>query len=71
MEKKALKELELLHKDVAKNKLILDKEKEKFINQIKQINKEEILPKIPEPPKKLTLWQKIKILLSGNQKSWR
>ena len=36
MEKKALKELELLHKDVAKNKLILDKEKEKFINQIKK-----------------------------------
>ena len=54
MEKKALKELELLHKDVSKNKLILDKEKEKFINQIKQIKKEDILPKVPEPQKKLT-----------------
>ena len=65
MEKKALKELELLHKDVVKNKLILDKEKEKFINQIKQINKEEILPKIPEPPKKLTLWQRLIKVLMG------
>ena len=65
MEKKALKELGLLHKDVVKNKLILDKEKEKFINQIKQINKEEILPKIPEPPKKLTLWQRLIKVLMG------
>jgi hypothetical protein len=65
MEKKALKELESLHKDVVKNKLILDKEKEKFINQIKQINKEEILPKIPEPPKKLTLWQRLIKVLMG------
>jgi hypothetical protein len=65
MEKKALKELKLLHKDVEKNKLILDKEKEKFINQIKQINKEDILPKPPEPPKKLTLWQKLIKVLMG------
>ena len=65
MGKKALKELELLHKDVVKNKLILDKEKEKFINQIKQINKEEILPKIPELPKKLTLWQRLIKVLMG------
>ena len=65
MEKKALKELESLHKDVAKNKLILDKEKEKFINQIKQINKEDILPKAPEPIKKLTLWQKLIKVLMG------
>ena len=65
MEKKALKELELLHKDVVKNKLILDKEKEKFINQIKQINKEDILPKVPEPQKKLTLWQKLIKVLMG------
>lgn len=65
MEKKALKELELLHKDVVKNKLILDKEKEKFINQIKQINKEDLLPKPPEPIKKLTLWQKLIKVLMG------
>jgi hypothetical protein len=65
MEKKALKELELLHKDVEKNKLILDKEKEKFINQIKQINKEDIIPKPPEPPKKLTLWKRLHKVLMG------
>jgi hypothetical protein len=65
MEKKALKELELLHKDVVKNKLILDKEKEKFINQIKQINKEDIIPKPPEPLKKLTLWEKLIKVLMG------
>jgi hypothetical protein len=65
MEKKALKELELLHKDVEKNKLILDKEKEKFINQIKQIKKEDLLPKPPEPIKKLTLWQKLIKVLMG------
>lgn len=65
MGKKALKELELLHKDVAKNKLILDKEKEKFIYQIKQINKEDILPKVPEPQKKLTIWQRLIKVLMG------
>jgi hypothetical protein len=65
MEKKALKELQLLHKDVEKNKLILDKEKEKFINQIKQINKEDILPKPPEQPKKLTIWQRLSKVLMG------
>ena len=65
MEKKALKELKLLHKDVEKNKLILDKEKEKFINQIKKIKKEDILPKVPESPKKLTLWQKLIKVLMG------
>jgi hypothetical protein len=65
MEKKALKKLELLHKDVAQNKLILDKEKEKFINQIKQIKKEDLLPKPPEPIKKLTLWQKLIKVLMG------
>ena len=65
MEKRALKKLELLHKDVAQNKLILDKEKEKFINQIKQIKKEDLLPKPPEPIKKLTLWQKLIKVLMG------
>ena len=65
MEKKALKELELLHKDVEKNKLILDKEKENFINQIKQINKEDIFPKTPEVQKKLTLWQRLIKVLMG------
>jgi len=64
-EKKALKELELLHKDVVKNKLILDNEKEKFVNQIKQIKKEDIFLKPPESFKKLTLWQRLHKVLMG------
>jgi hypothetical protein len=64
-EKKALKELELLHKDVVKNKLILDNEKEKFVNQIKQIKKEDIFSKSPESFKKLTLWQRLHKVLMG------
>ena len=36
--------------------------KQKYIQEIKGLKKEEIFQK----PKKLTLWQKIKILLSGN-----
>ena len=65
MEKKALKELELLNKDIVKNKIILDRDKEDFANKIKQIKKEDILPKPPEPPKKLTLWQKLHKVLMG------
>jgi hypothetical protein len=60
-----LKELQQLHNDVEKNKIILNKEKEKFINQIKQINKEDIFPKTPEPPKKLTIWQRLHKVLMG------
>jgi hypothetical protein len=63
MEKKASKELELLNRDIIKNKTILNLEKESFINKIKQVNKEDILPKSPEPIKKLTLWQRIKVLM--------
>jgi hypothetical protein len=39
----------------------LDINKKKLIADIKKIKKEELFPK----PKKLTLWQKIKILLLG------
>ena len=28
-----------------------------------QIRKEDVVPKQPEPPKKLTLWQRIKVLM--------
>ena len=65
MGKKVLKELQQLRNDVEKNKIILNKEKEKFINQIKQINKEDIFPKTPEPPKKLTIWQRLHKVLMG------
>ena len=36
--------------------------KQSYINEIKKIKKEEMF----KAPKKLTLWQKIKILLLGN-----
>jgi len=39
----------------------LDNNKKKLINDIKKIKKEELFPK----PIKLTLWQKIKIILLG------
>jgi hypothetical protein len=62
MEKKALKELEQLNKDIFKSKVELNFEKEKFIKTIKKIKKEDILPK---PPEKLTLWMRIKKVLMG------
>lgn len=39
----------------------LDREKEKIINQIKGISKEDLFPK----PVKLSLWKRIKIILLG------
>ena len=59
MGKKALKELELLNRDMIKNELNLKRDKEILIEKIKQIRKEDVVPKQPEPPKKLTLWQRI------------
>jgi hypothetical protein len=39
----------------------LDRNKQKIVNDIKKIKKEDLFPK----PKKLTLWQKIKVILLG------
>ena len=63
MKKKVLKELEHLENDSIKNQLLLKTEKEKLINELKTLTKEDILPKPPEPPKKLTLWQRISKVL--------
>ena len=63
MGKKALKELELLNRDIIKNELILKRDKEILIDKIKQIRKEDVVPKQLEPPKKLTLWERIKVLM--------
>jgi hypothetical protein len=63
MGKKALKELELLNRDMIKNELILKRDKEILIDKIKQIRKEDVVPKQLEPPKKLTLWERIKVLM--------
>jgi hypothetical protein len=48
-----------LKNEIEKDVLELEKEKLKFINQIKNFKKEEIV----EKPKKLSLWQKIKLVL--------
>jgi hypothetical protein len=39
----------------------LDRNKQKIVNDIKKIKKEDLFPK----PVKLTLWQKIKVILLG------
>jgi hypothetical protein len=62
MAKKVLKELEKLNKEKVKNFIDLESEKEKLIKEITQIKKEDIIPK---PPKKLSLWNRIKKVLMG------
>jgi hypothetical protein len=51
-----------LQKEIIKDKIILEQEKSKLIDNIKKLKKEDILPK---PPEKLTLWQRIKKVLMG------
>jgi hypothetical protein len=45
-----------------KDKIELEKEKSDLINELKKYKKEDILPK---PPKRITLWQRIKKVLMG------
>lgn len=61
MSQRTEKILNWLNSEKNKDKRQLEKEKELLIKQIKKLNKEDFFPK----PKKLTLWQKIKILISG------
>jgi hypothetical protein len=60
--KKNLQQLEWLQNEIINDKIILDQEKLKLIDNIKKLKKEDILPK---PPEKLTLWQRIKKVLMG------
>jgi len=60
MSQRTEKILNWLNSEKNKDKRQLEKEKELLIKQIKKLNKEDFFPK----PKKLTLWQKIKILIS-------
>jgi hypothetical protein len=62
MAKKVLKELEKLNKEKIKDFMELESEKEKIIKEIKKFKKEDI---IPQPPKKLSLWNRIKKVLMG------
>jgi hypothetical protein len=52
----------LYEKERNKSLIDLEREKSQFINQIKQVQKEEILPKKPE---KLSLWKRIIKVLMG------
>ena len=54
--------LSWLNSEKSKDQKELDKEKEKFVKQIKGLKKEDIFPK----PVKLSLWKRIKILILGN-----
>ena len=65
MKKKASRELELLGNDIINTPKQLEKEKNKIIGKLKGLTKEDILPKPPEPPKQLTLWERIKKVLTG------
>lgn len=55
-------QLEWLEKEIRKDEMFVETEKNKLIQQIKKLKKEELLP---EKPKKLTLWQRIKKVLMG------
>jgi len=55
-------QLDWLQKEILKDSLELEKEKSDLINELKKYKKEDILPK---PPKKLTIWQRIKKVLMG------
>lgn len=46
-------------KEINKDSIELENEKQKYVNEIKQLKREDIFPK----PKKLTLWQRIKKVL--------
>ena len=58
------KHLKWLETQAKKDEANLRREKEDLIKSLKQLKKEDILPKVEEP-KKLTLWQKIKRVLMG------
>lgn len=61
MSQRTEKVLNWLNSEKNKDSRELQREKENLIRQIKKIKKEELFPK----PKKLTLWQKIKLLILG------
>ena len=52
-----------LNSEIEKDQVDLINEKNRFINQIKKIKKEDIIPVQEEI--KLTIWQKIKKVLMG------
>ena len=61
MSQRTEKILNWLTSEKNKDERELEREKKLFIQQIKKIKKDDLFPK----QKKLTLWQKIKILILG------
>jgi hypothetical protein len=53
------RQMNWLLNEIKKDSIELDREKSDFINKIKNLKREEIVPK----PQKLSLWQRIKIVL--------
>lgn len=64
MEKKKLDQLKWLEVQQNRDKVELEREKEKLVHLLKGLKKEDVLPKMVIP-KKITLWQKIKRVLMG------
>lgn len=62
MTKRKSKILKWFDDEIKKDKIELDKEKQELIERIKKLKKQDVLP---EKPKKLTLWQRIKKVLMG------
>ena len=56
------KQVDWYQKELKKDKIELDGLKSKIINEIKGLDKKDILP---EPPKKLSLWQRIVKVVMG------
>lgn len=54
--------LRAVQSEERKDELEVQRIKQTYINQLKQLNKEDLFPK----PKKLTLWQRLKIMIWGN-----
>jgi hypothetical protein len=63
--KKKSNQIQWLEKEIKKDNKELNSLKIKLINEISGLNKEDILPKPPEQPKKMTLWQRIRKVLMG------
>jgi hypothetical protein len=60
---KAQKLLQTLNKEVEKNKIELEREKQEFANEIKKYKKVDLFP--AKKPKKFQIFEKLKILLWG------
>jgi hypothetical protein len=61
--KKKSQQIDWLQNEIIKDKKDLDKDKELFINQIKNLKKEDICPS--KKQEKLSIWQRIKKVIMG------